>query len=139
LAELPGIVLVDEVDAYLHPSWQRRVLSELSTTFPALQFFVTSHSPILAGSIPDASLFVCEKSGRGQIVRPASESVYGKTAEEILLSSYFGLQTTRNPEAEEGHRLQLERREAAARQLLQRGDEESARAYLALLEKDRVD
>jgi predicted ATP-binding protein involved in virulence len=41
----PGIVLIDEVDLHLHPRWQHRVLRDLRTTFPEMQFIVTTHSP----------------------------------------------------------------------------------------------
>lgn len=43
--ETPGVVLIDEVDMHLHPSWQQTVLSDLSQAFPNLQFIVTTHSP----------------------------------------------------------------------------------------------
>lgn len=135
IVNLPGIVLVDEVDAFLHPSWQRRVLADLSKTFPAIQFFVTSHSPILAGSVPRENLFICEAGEEGQVLRSAPESIYGKTAEDILLSSYFGLRSTRNPQAEANLQVLAEEREIAARNVLKNQDESSARAYLALLEE----
>ena len=50
----PGIMLVDEIDLHLHPSWQQRVLSDLMRAFPATQFIVTTHSPQVLTSV-DAS------------------------------------------------------------------------------------
>jgi predicted ATP-binding protein involved in virulence len=41
----PAIMLVDEIDLHLHPSWQQRVLQDLMRTFPLTQFIVTTHSP----------------------------------------------------------------------------------------------
>nr|WP_299244192.1 AAA family ATPase [uncultured Halomonas sp.] len=41
----PGIVLIDEVDLHLHPAWQQRVIQSLISTFPKIQFIVTTHSP----------------------------------------------------------------------------------------------
>ncbi|MCX6620778.1 MAG: AAA family ATPase [Acidobacteria bacterium] len=49
LRDTPGIVLVDELDLHLHPKWQRRVIHDLKTTFPSLQFIATTHSPQLIG------------------------------------------------------------------------------------------
>ena len=49
LRETPGIVIVDELDLHLHPKWQRRVIHDLKTTFPSLQFIATTHSPQLVG------------------------------------------------------------------------------------------
>jgi len=43
--ETPGIVLIDEVDLHLHPAWQQRVIQSLVSTFPKVQFIVTTHSP----------------------------------------------------------------------------------------------
>lgn len=43
--ETNGVVLIDEVDMHLHPSWQQRVLGQLREAFPHIQFVVTTHSP----------------------------------------------------------------------------------------------
>lgn len=46
-----AIVMIDEVDLHLHPSWQRRVLADLLRTFPNTQFIVTTHSPFIIESL----------------------------------------------------------------------------------------
>lgn len=43
--QTPGILLVDEVDMHLHPSWQQRVVELLDSAFPAMQKVYTTHSP----------------------------------------------------------------------------------------------
>ena len=54
LRETPGLVLIDELDVHLHPKWQRRVATDLKTTFPNIQFICTSHSPQVIGQVmPD--------------------------------------------------------------------------------------
>lgn len=50
--ERPGVVIIDEIDAHLHPEWQRRVIYDLMTTFPNIQFFVTTHSPFIIQGLP---------------------------------------------------------------------------------------
>jgi predicted ATPase len=45
--DVPGVVLIDEVDAHLHPTWQRRVGLWFREHFPKLQFIVTTHSPLV--------------------------------------------------------------------------------------------
>lgn len=40
-----GTVLIDEIDAHLHPEWQLSVVSNLKKLFPKVQFIVTTHSP----------------------------------------------------------------------------------------------
>ncbi len=46
-----GVVLIDEVELHLHPAWQQQVLERLTTTFPGLQFIVTTHSPLVLSTI----------------------------------------------------------------------------------------
>ena len=57
-----AIVLVDEIDTYLHPIWQSRALRVLMDTFPNIQFIVTTHSPYVVGSIPSDRLriYICK-------------------------------------------------------------------------------
>jgi hypothetical protein len=45
--DVPGVVLIDEVDAHLHPTWQRRVGLWFREHVPTLQFIVTTHSPLV--------------------------------------------------------------------------------------------
>lgn len=50
VAEIPGIVCIDEIELHLHPAWQRRILKSLIKAFPACQFVVSTHSPqVIAG------------------------------------------------------------------------------------------
>jgi len=46
-SEMSGIVLLDELDLHLHPTWQRRIVPVLRAMFPKIQFIVTTHSPLL--------------------------------------------------------------------------------------------
>ncbi len=52
LQKTPGLILIDEIDVHLHPKWQRRVVDDLTRTFPSLQFVCTTHSPIVIGEVP---------------------------------------------------------------------------------------
>ena len=54
--ETPGIVLIDEVDMHLHPSWQQSVICDLQKAFPKIQFIVTTHSPQVLSSVPPESI-----------------------------------------------------------------------------------
>ena len=60
-----GIVLIDEIELHMHPSWPRRVLGALKRVFPNIQFIVTTHSPQLLGEVDDNfnvyNLFLNEK------------------------------------------------------------------------------
>jgi len=54
--DVPGVVMIDEVDLHLHPRWQRRVLDGLRAAFPRLQFVVTTHSPQVLSSVRNAQV-----------------------------------------------------------------------------------
>jgi predicted ATP-binding protein involved in virulence len=49
LIQIEGIVIIDELDLHLHPTWQRRVIHDLKRIFPRIQFIATTHSPQLIG------------------------------------------------------------------------------------------
>ena len=55
--ELEGIVLIDEIDAHLHVSLQRRILFFFTNAFPNIQFIVTTHSPFVVQSIDNAIIY----------------------------------------------------------------------------------
>lgn len=51
-----GIVLIDEIDMHLHPTWQQNVVSDLKKAFPNIQFVVTTHSPFIVQSLKSHEL-----------------------------------------------------------------------------------
>lgn len=59
--QLKGIVLIDEIDAHLHVSLQRRILSFFTNAFPNIQFIVTTHSPFVVQSVNDAVIYDLSK------------------------------------------------------------------------------
>ncbi|MGL4733808.1 MAG: AAA family ATPase [Enterovibrio sp.] len=52
-----GIVLIDEIDMHLHPTWQRSIIERLTVTFPNCQFILTTHSPLLISEQPNALVY----------------------------------------------------------------------------------
>lgn len=59
---VPGIVLVDEIETHLHIELQKAILGLLTTIFPNIQFIVSTHSPFILGSIQDAVIYDLEKN-----------------------------------------------------------------------------
>ena len=51
ITEAEAVVLIDEIDLHLHPSWQRQVVHNLVDTFPKCQFIATTHSPQIVGEV----------------------------------------------------------------------------------------
>ena len=107
--QVPGIVLIDEVDAHLHPTWQRRVGHWFRQHFPKLQFIVTTHSPLICQAATVGSIFRLPRPGseeRGGMVTGTARDrlLYGNVLDAYSTGA-FGEVLTRSPEALE----QLER------------------------------
>jgi predicted ATPase len=98
LAE-PAIVLLDEIDLHLHPKWQRNIFKYLSDRFPATQFIVTAHSPLIVQAAPeDVNLVVLQKKGDTVVIDQNLENVKRWRIDQILTSDLFGLESARDSE-----------------------------------------
>ncbi|WP_242206632.1 AAA family ATPase [Aestuariivivens insulae] len=97
LVDNQGIVLIDEIDLHLHPEWQMKILPLLAEALPNIQFFVTTHSPLVVGSIEWQNIIYL-KTDNNLISKPVREkrNTYGLDSDQILVSELFGLKTTRN-------------------------------------------
>ncbi|MDP4497691.1 AAA family ATPase [Vibrio cholerae] len=80
VTDTEGVVLIDELDMHLHPSWQKKVVGLLRKAFPKIQFIVTSHSPFVIQSVTNNELI---KFNAYQ-VEEVSENVNLKGLEEII-------------------------------------------------------
>ncbi|MCE7922999.1 MAG: hypothetical protein DYG98_08065 [Haliscomenobacteraceae bacterium CHB4] len=72
--DLPGVVLIDEIDAHLHPTWQTRIGDWFLDHFPLIQFIITTHSPL-----------ICRAAHKGSIWRlaaPGSELKSGRVPDD---------------------------------------------------------
>ena len=59
--DFDGIIIIDEIDVHLHPTWQTQILDVLEKIFPKVQFFVSTHSPHVIQSLPPNQLIALEK------------------------------------------------------------------------------
>ncbi len=91
-----ALVLVDELDAHMHPEWQKQLVSVMKKRFPQLQVIATTHSPLVVGNMePGEVIRVQRGSDPSQIeVGPMDSSFQGWRADQILTSQAFGLGTT---------------------------------------------
>lgn len=102
---LPGVVLIDEIDAHLHPTWQHRVGRWLRQHFPRMQFIVTTHSPLICQAADVGSVWRLPRPGTDE----AGGMVTGKDLERLLygnvLDAYgtqlFGEGVTRSEEGKQ--------------------------------------
>jgi hypothetical protein len=101
-----GVVMIDEIDAHLHPEWQREIGFWLKAHFPKIQFLVTTHSPIICQAADENGLFVLSEPGSATAPHALTSDEYKRVIasrpDTILLTPAFGLQNTRSPRAVEG-------------------------------------
>lgn len=97
LADIPGLVLIDEVDLHLHSRWQQTVVATLAATFPRLQFVLTTHSPLVVGSVRHDNLRLIDLVEDQAVIRTSTTETYGLSADQILRSDHVGLRSTRAP------------------------------------------
>ncbi|MDK2663190.1 AAA family ATPase [Vibrio vulnificus] len=55
--DLSGVVFIDEIDAHLHVSLQRKIFSFFDQAFPKVQFIVTTHSPFVVQSVNNSVIY----------------------------------------------------------------------------------
>ena len=80
IEETDGVVLIDEIDMHLHPSWQKKILQKLCKTFPRLQFVVTTHAPAVLANVPGDHILFLE---RGKVYDSPART-YGRDSTAIL-------------------------------------------------------
>ena len=75
-----GVVLIDELELHLHPTWQRNVVENLRRTFPNIQFIATTHSPFIIQSIRPGELINLDPEEFGEYSEKSIEDI----AENIM-------------------------------------------------------
>jgi predicted ATPase len=135
---LPGVVLVDEIEAHLHVSWQQKIGPWLCAHFPAIQFIVTTHSPFICQAASPGGLIRLPSPGTDERIAPVSERAYKAITHgdvgDAVMSELFGLEYSHSPETERIYRRlgELERKVAREQGLSVAEREEWERLHDAL-------
>jgi hypothetical protein len=128
-----ALVLIDEIDAHLHPTWQQTLTSRLQQIFPRLQFIATSHSPLIAGSLRPPQIHRVRRDQEGLVtVEPHRSDLTGLRADEILTGPLFQLESTLDFRTQA---LLTRYTELAARDTLSPADQEELDAVLQAINK----
>lgn len=100
----PGVVLIDEIDVHLHPSWQREVGHWFTRHFPNIQFIVTTHSPLVCQAAGEGSIFRLPTPGTDETGRMVTGTEFERLVNGNILEAYdtpaFGLELTRSDESQ---------------------------------------
>lgn len=95
-----GLLLVDEIDAHLHPSWQRQIIDAARSEFADVQFVVTTHSPLVVGSMSEGKLWRLFRDEEQRVCSEEFSARFrGWRADQILTSPLFDTDV-RDPDTE---------------------------------------
>jgi predicted ATP-binding protein involved in virulence/GTPase SAR1 family protein len=83
LCQQRAIVLIDELDAHLHPVWQQKITGILRENFPNIQFIVTAHSPLVVAGCREGEVSVLRKGKDGFIIEQFEHDFIGYQAREL--------------------------------------------------------
>ena len=87
LGKKPGVLIIDEIDAHLHPSWQRRIIPALTNNFPNLQIFCSTHSPLMLAGLKAGQVHLLQRDESNKVTVSRNEvDIAGWSADEILRS-----------------------------------------------------
>jgi len=100
----PGVVLVDEIEAHLHVSWQKSIGNWLKEHFPQIQFIVSSHSPYVCQSADPKGIILLPGPAEQRPPQIIEDDLYQRviygSGDDAVLSELFGLDTPYSEDAE---------------------------------------
>lgn len=97
-----GILLIDEIDLHLHPTWQRKLLGYLKAKLPNFQIIASTHSPLTAQQAGEGELIVLSRNPNNQIEAHLFEGTPNKMLlHQVLLSPIFGVGSDESYETEQ--------------------------------------
>jgi len=85
IREAEAVILIDEIDLHLHPQWQRKIVGDLTRTFPNCQFIATTHSPQVIGEVNHQQIQMID--GDDVFIPPHSFGVDSSRVLEELMST----------------------------------------------------
>ncbi len=101
----PGVVLIDEVDAHLHPTWQKRIGFWLRKHFPKMQWIVTTHSPLICQAAEKGTIYKLPTPGTDETGRMLEGTERDRLVYGDILDAYsteaFGAGITRSEASQE--------------------------------------
>ena len=127
-----AVVLIDEIDLHLHPTWQRKIIGTLSERFPNVQFIATAHSPLMVQAAAGHNLVLLKRNPETKqvVVENDVDGIAKWRLDQIVTSKLFGVPSAVRPQLDEG----IERRDALlAKETLTDADRDEIRSIEAQL------
>ena len=109
----PATLIIDEIDAHLHPSWQRRILPTLTRHFPKLQIFCSTHSPLMLAGLKAGQVQLLTRDKKGKVTVSTNETDIVSWSADEILRNFLDVRYPTDLGTEDGlRRLQALRRKA---------------------------
>jgi hypothetical protein len=101
LSSATAIVLIDEIDAHLHPRWTMRIVGALREAFPQVQFVASTHDPLALRGLRNGEVALLRRDNEGAVIADQNlPPLEGMQVDQLLTSRAFGLESTVDPETE---------------------------------------
>ncbi|WP_071190366.1 AAA family ATPase [Trichormus sp. NMC-1] len=94
-----AILMIDELDLHLHPTWQQRIIPDLKKVFPNTQIIATTYSPEVVTTVKQNQVWILEDYQ----IKPCPEPTKGRKSSDIV-RNVLGLSELR-PDTEESRTL----------------------------------
>jgi len=99
--EAEGIVMIDELDAHLHPTWQMQIVNSLRQALPGVQFITTTHQPLCLRGLSEGEIVVMHRGANHEVeIITDLPSPADFRVDQLLTSPFFGLNSTTDPDVE---------------------------------------
>ena len=133
----PGVVLIDEIDVHLHPTWQRRIGIWFREHFPKIQFIVTTHSPLICQAASVGTVYRLPQPGSDE----KGEMITGQMLDRLLygnvLDAYgtevFGEGITRSEKSKQNLARLAKLNQKAKHETLTETEEEERQKLKAMM------
>jgi hypothetical protein len=115
LAEQPGIMLIDEIDAHLHPTAQQRIIPILRRHFPQMQIFCSTHSPRMLVGLQPGQIQRLQRDRHGTVTVSRNATAIAGQSTDTVLEQFFGIPIATSEPPEETRTPTRDRRSARPR------------------------
>jgi len=89
-----GIVIIDEVEQHLHPTWKQEIIPRLKSVFPQIQFIIATHDPLCIQNTSTSEVFLLSKEENNETKLHHADVPSGLNIDKLLTGKWFSLQTT---------------------------------------------
>lgn len=107
-----GVVLIDEVEAHLHPRWKMRIMQGLRQALPKMTFIATSHDPLCLRGMNDGEVLVLQRVAGPEAASQSDLPMFVERLhklpdvsqlriDQLLTSDFFQMYSTDDPTFEE--------------------------------------